>query len=232
MRPIVIIPTYNERANLEGLIRSIREHAKNLHILIVDDSSPDGTGELAEVICRTYGGIFVLHRQKKAGLASAYVAGFKHAFGKGYDVIVQMDADFSHDPRSLPAFLQQIESSDFVTGSRYIDGACVVNWDRKRLLLSKYATKYIRWITGLPFTDATGGFNCWRRKTLEDIGLEDVFSNGYLFQTELKYKAYKKNLKGVEIPIVFTERKLGTSKLDWHIIWEAVWGVLKLRFKQ
>jgi len=232
MRAIVIIPTYNERPNLETLLQQIHERAHGLHILIVDDNSPDGTGEAAEVLREKYGAeLFVLHRQKKEGLGRAYVEGFRHALAQGYDVILQMDADLSHDPGTLPVFLDQIAISDAVIGSRYIRDAGVVNWDFKRLVLSKWATRYIRLITRMPFSDATGGFNCWRSRTLEAIGLDDVFSNGYLFQTELKYKAFRKNFKVTEIPIVFAERNLGKSKLDRHIIWEAIWGVLKLRFK-
>lgn len=232
MRAIVIIPTYNERANLETLVQQIQQQASGLHILIVDDNSPDGTGDEAEALREKFGfGLFVLHREKKEGLGPAYVDGFRYALAKGYDVILQMDADLSHDPRSLPVFLDRIGSSDLVIGSRYIPGAGVVNWDFKRRMLSKWATRYIRLITRMPFSDATGGFNCWRRQTLEAIGFDDVFSNGYLFLAELKYKAYKKNFKVTEVPIVFAERNLGKSKLDLHIIWEAFWGVLKLRIK-
>jgi dolichol-phosphate mannosyltransferase len=232
LRPIVIIPTYNERANLETLVQQIQQQTKGLHILIVDDNSPDGTGDEAEALREKFGfGLFVLHREKKEGLGPAYVDGFRYALEKGYDVILQMDADLSHDPRSLPAFLDRIGSCDLVIGSRYIHGAGVVNWDFKRRILSKWATRYIRLITRMPFSDATGGFNCWRRQTLEAIGFDDVFSNGYLFLAELKYKAYKKNFKVTEVPIVFAERNLGKSKLDLHIIWEAFWGVLKLRLK-
>jgi len=232
MRAIVIIPTYNERPNLETLLQQIHERAHGLHVLIVDDNSPDGTGEAAEALREKYGAeLSVLHRQRKEGLGRAYVDGFRHALAQGYDVILQMDADLSHDPATLPVFLDQIAISDAVIGSRYIRDAGVVNWDFKRLVLSKWATRYIRLITRMPFSDATGGFNCWRSRTLEAIGLDDVFSNGYLFQTELKYKAFRKNFKVTEIPIVFAERNLGKSKLDRHIIWEAIWGVLKLRFK-
>jgi dolichol-phosphate mannosyltransferase len=232
MQAIVIVPTYNERANLETLVQQIQQHANGLHILIVDDNSPDGTGALADALREKYGsGFLVLHRKQKEGLGPAYVDGVRHVLAKGFDVILQMDADLSHDPSYLPVFLDQIGSSDAVIGSRYLHGTSVVNWDFKRLLLSKLATKYIQLITGMPFSDATGGFNCWRRQTLEAIGFDDVFSNGYLFQAELKYKAFRKNCKVTEIPIVFTERNLGRSKLDWHIIWEAIWGVVKLRFR-
>lgn len=232
MRAVVIIPTYNERENLEPLVRQIQKHASELDIMIVDDNSPDGTGEKAEELRKENGErVFVLHRKKKAGIGPAYVEAFRLALEKRYDVIMQMDADLSHDPASLPLFLDLIRSSDVVIGSRYMNGISVVNWDLRRLMLSKLATKYIQVVTGMPFTDATGGFNCWRRQTLEKIGFENVFSMGYLFLAELKYKAYRKNLKVTEIPIVFTERNLGKSKMNWHIIREAIWGVLKLRLK-
>jgi dolichol-phosphate mannosyltransferase len=200
--------------------------------LIVDDNSPDGTGKVADALSEKNGSsVFVLHREKKDGLGPAYVAGFRHALERGYEIILQMDADLSHDPGTLPNFLDRIQSADGVIGSRYVRGVSVLNWDFKRLILSKLATLYIQWVTRMPLTDATGGYNCWRRETLEAIGFEGVFSNGYLFSAELKYKAYRKGFQLVEIPIVFTERDLGKSKMNWDIIWEAIWGVLKLRIK-
>jgi len=232
MRAIVVVPTYNEVDNLEPLVQQIQQYANGLHILIVDDNSPDGTGKLADALAeKNSSTLFVLHRQQKGGLGPAYVEGFKHALAKGYDVILQMDADLSHDPSSLPVFLEQIRSADVVVGSRYLRGVSVLNWDYKRLVLSKLATRYIQFITRLPLSDATGGYNCWRRETLESIGFEDAFSNGYLLQTELKYKAYRKKFNVVEIPIVFTERDIGKSKMHWRIVWEAIWGVFKLRIK-
>lgn len=232
MRAIVVIPTYNEAGNLEPLVQQIQQHANGLHILFVDDNSPDGTGKLADAMSeKNSATVFAIHRQQKQGLGPAYVQGLKHALEKGYDVIIQMDADRSHDPASLPMFLEKIQSADLVVGSRYLRGVSVLNWDFKRLVLSKLATKYIQIITGLPLSDATGGYNCWRRETLESIGFEDAFSNGYIFLAELKYKAYRKKFNVVEVPIVFTERDLGRSKMNWRIIWEAIWGVLKLRIK-
>ena len=232
MRAIVVVPTYNESLNLEPLVQQIQQHANGLHILIVDDNSPDGTGKIADGLAeKNSSSVFVIHRQQKQGLGPAYVEGFTHALEKGYDVILQMDADLSHDPGSLPVFLEQIRSADLVIGSRYLRGVSVLNWDFKRLVLSKLATKYIQFITRLPLSDATGGYNCWRRQTLEAIGFEGAFSNGYLFSAELKYKAYRKKFNLVEIPIVFTERDLGKSKMHWGIIWEAIWGVFKLRIK-
>ena len=232
MRAIVVVPTYNESLNLEPLVQQIQQHANGLHILIVDDNSPDGTGKIADALSeRNSSSVFVIHRKQKQGLGPAYVEGFTHALEKGYDVILQMDADLSHDPGSLPVFLEEIRSADLVIGSRYLRGVSVLNWDFKRLVLSKLATKYIQFITRLPLSDATGGYNCWRRQTLEAIGFEGAFSNGYLFSAELKYKAYRKKFNLVEIPIVFTERDLGKSKMHWGIIWEAIWGVFKLRIK-
>ena len=232
MRAIVVVPTYNEADNLEPLVQQIQQHANGLHILIVDDNSPDGTGKIADALSeKNSSTLFVLHRQQKGGLGPAYVEGLRHALERGYDVILQMDADLSHDPSSLPVFLEQIRSADLVVGSRYLRGVSVLNWDFKRLVLSKLATKYIQIITRLPLSDATGGYNCWRRQTLESIGFEDAFSNGYLLQAELKYKAYRKKFKVIEIPIVFTERDIGKSKMHWGIVWEAIWGVFKLRIK-
>ena len=232
MRAIVVIPTYNEADNLESLVQQIQQHANGLHILIVDDNSPDGTGKIADALSeKNSSSLFVIHRTKKEGIGPAYVHGFTHALEMGYDVILQMDADLSHDPRSLPIFLEQIRSADLVIGSRYLRGVSVLNWDFKRLILSKLATQYIQIVTRLPLSDATGGYNCWRRETLEAVGFNGAFSNGYLFSAELKYKAYRKKFKLIEIPIVFTERDLGKSKMHWGIIWEAIWGVFKLRIK-
>ncbi len=232
MKAIVVVPTYNERENLRPLVDKIHQHAGGLHILIVDDNSPDGTGELAGEMSAASGGtLFVLHRTRKEGLGRAYVAGFKDALARGYEVILQMDADLSHDPAYLPAFLEKIQDSDAVLGSRYLHGINVVNWDFKRLILSKAATRYVQIVTGMPFSDITGGFKCWRRHTLESISLDRVFSNGYLFQIEMTYKAFRKKFRVSEVPIIFYERNLGRSKMDWHIIWEALWGVLKLRIR-
>ena len=232
MRAIVIVPTYNERANLEKLITALREVTPDLHVLVVDDNSPDGTGEVADELHRKWPHhVFVLHRQKKEGLGKAYVDGFKEVLKKDYEYILQMDADLSHDPQHLPPFFEQIEHHDLVVGSRYLNGISVVNWDLKRLVLSKLATRYVQFVTRMPFTDATSGFKCWRRGALEGLGFEDTFSTGYIFLVEMKYKAYRKGLRVTEVPIVFVERKSGDSKLDWKVIREAIWGVLKLRLK-
>jgi dolichol-phosphate mannosyltransferase len=232
MQAIVVIPTYNERENLEGLVEKIQKYANDLHILIVDDNSPDGTGKVAEKLCKKNPGkLFVLHRERKEGLGRAYVEGFSHVLEKGYEVILQMDADLSHDPCYLPLFLEQIRHCDLVLGSRYLHGISVVNWDLKRLVLSKLATLYVQLITRMPFSDTTSGFKCWRRATLELVGVRGAFSNGYLFQIETTYKTFRKKFKVFEIPITFVERNNGRSKMNWSIVLEALWGVLRLRVK-
>jgi dolichol-phosphate mannosyltransferase len=232
MRAIVVIPTYNERANLAELIEKIDASASTLHVLIVDDNSPDGTGELAEDLSRKYPGkLFILHREKKEGLGKAYVDGFRHVLKQDYDYILQMDADLSHDPQYLPAFLAQVETADLVVGSRYLHGISVVNWNLRRLIMSKMAVNYVRFVTRLPLSDATSGFSCWRREALEAIGFEDAFASGYLFLIEMKYKAYRKGFRVAEVPIIFVERKNGDSKLDWKVFREACLGVLRLRLK-
>jgi len=232
-RAVVVIPTYNERGNLEELVKKIHHHAPGLHILFVDDNSPDGTGELADALSRSFPeSISVLHRERKEGLGRAYVAGFRAALDRGYDLILQMDADLSHDPGYLPGLMERIGHCDLVLGSRYTRGINVVNWDLKRLLLSKLASKYVRFITRMPFTDPTGGFKGWRRATLEAIGLDDVFASGYLFQIEMTYKAFRKGFKIAETPIIFYERSLGKSKMDCQVILEAVWGVVRLRLRR
>jgi dolichol-phosphate mannosyltransferase len=233
MRCLVVVPTYNERENLSAIIESILQHAPSAHVLIVDDNSPDGTGTLAdELHNRQPENIFVLHRLGKRGLGPAYVAGFKFALAGDYDIIVQMDADFSHDPKLLPVFFEQIRENDVVIGSRYLKGISVVNWDLKRLMLSKAATCYVRFITGMPLTDATAGFKCWRREALEAIGLADLLSNGYVFLAEMSYRAFRKKLRIIEIPIVFVERRLGRSKMNWRIVAEGLWGVIRMRLRR
>jgi dolichol-phosphate mannosyltransferase len=230
MRAVVVVPTYNERESLPLFAEKLRQCAGDVDVLIVDDNSPDGTGQLAEELGRHEGNrIQVLHRDRKEGLGRAYVAGFRRALDMGYDVILQMDADLSHDPCYIPAFLERIQDCDLVLGSRYVHGICVVNWDFRRLLLSKAATKYVQMVTGMRFTDTTGGFKCWRAETLRSVGLENVFSNGYLFQIEMTYRTFRRGHRIAEIPIIFYERNLGRSKMHWRIIWEALWGVVRLR---
>jgi dolichol-phosphate mannosyltransferase len=232
MKPIVVVPTYNEIENLERIVGLIREQPGGFHILIVDDNSPDGTGRLAdELSSRHPGEVYVLHRASKEGLGRAYVAGFGHVLKMPeYDAIIQMDADLSHDPSYLPEFLQKLETFDMVLGSRYLNGISVVNWDFKRLILSKGASLYVKLITSMPFSDATGGFKAWRREALSAIGLDQLFSNGYLFQIETTYRLYRtKRFSIGEISIIFRDRDLGRSKIDFPIILEAVWGVIRLR---
>ena len=232
MRAIVVVPTYNELANLETLVQKLKQYAPDLHVLIVDDNSPDGTGKLAdELSAADPERISVLHRERKEGLGKAYIEGFKEVLKKDYEYILQMDADLSHDPIHLPDFFANIQNHDLVVGSRYLKGISVVNWDLKRLVMSKLASNYVRFITRMPFTDATSGFNCWRREALEAISFQNAFSSGYVFLVELKYKAYRKGFRVGEVPIIFIERKSGDSKMDWAVIWEAFWGVLRLRLR-
>ena len=233
MRCLVVLPTYNESENLRTIVESIQTYAPGAHVLVVDDDSPDGTGALADELSREHPEkVFVLHRPRKEGLGRAYVAGFEFALAQAYGLVVQMDADFSHDPKYLPAFFEAARESELVLGSRYLKGISVVNWDLKRLILSKAATRYVCLVTRMPLTDTTGGFKCWRREALEAIGLEGVFSNGYLFQVEMTYKAFRKNLRIAEVPIVFVERRLGRSKMHWGIIAEALWGVVRMRLRR
>ena len=232
MRAIAIIPTYNERANLAELVEKIRQFAPGLHMLIVDDNSGDGTGELADELARQDPeNIFVLHRPQKEGLGRAYVDAFAQVLRKDYEYVLQMDADLSHDPLYLPRFFEVIADHDLVIGSRYLQGISVVNWNLKRLVLSTLASRYVRLITRMPLSDPTSGFMCWRRTALESLGFKDAFSIGYVFLVEMKYKAYRKGLRIAETPIIFVERKHGDSKLGWRVTWEAIWGVLRLRLK-
>jgi len=233
MNSLVVVPTYNEIDNLPGIVESILEHAPQTHILIVDDNSPDGTGALADELSQARPDrLFVIHRARKEGLGQAYVAGFRFALDRGYDIIVQMDADFSHDPKYLPAFFEAIETNDLVIGSRYVNGISVVNWDLKRLILSKAASFYVRLITRMPIADTTTGFKCWRREALLAIGLDQVFSNGYVFLAETSYRAYRKGLRIKEVPIIFVERRLGRSKMDGGIMIEGVLSVLRMRLRR
>jgi dolichol-phosphate mannosyltransferase len=226
MKALVIIPTYNER---EKIVSEVLQQDSRLQVLIVDDNSPDGTGQLADQLARNHKKVLVLHRQKKAGLGQAYVAGFKCALEKNFDYVFEMDADFSHDPKYLPEFLKAIEKADLVLGSRYISGVNVVNWPMSRLLLSYFANIYARWITGLPVKDSTGGFKCYRRSVLEKISLDQIKSEGYSFQIETTFRAWKKGFRIVEIPIIFVDRKQGESKMSKRIVREAMWMVWKLR---
>jgi dolichol-phosphate mannosyltransferase len=231
-RALVIVPTYNERSNIPTLVASILVQDPRLEVLIVDDGSPDGTGALAEEIAATEPRVNVMHRPRKLGLGTAYRAGFKWALERDYAYIFEMDADFSHDPAHLPRFLESIRDADLVLGSRYRQGkVTVVNWPMTRLMLSYAANLYARWVTGLPLDDCTGGFKCFRRSVLQAINLDAVKSNGYAFQIEVSYLAWRKNFRIVEIPIVFHDRTEGQSKMSRKIIYEAIWMVWRLRWR-
>ncbi len=228
---LVIVPTYNEKENVARIIEMTLEQDARLSILIVDDGSPDGTGAIVDAIVATNDRVHVLHRAKKLGLGTAYLAGFKWALGREFECVFEMDADFSHDPGHLPEFLRAIESTDLVLGSRYRNGkVTVVNWPIARLILSYAANIYARSVTGLQLYDATGGFKCFRRRVLETIDLDDVRSNGYAFQIEVSFRAWKKGFRIEEIPIVFTDRTEGESKMSKHIVREAIWMVWRLRW--
>jgi dolichol-phosphate mannosyltransferase len=232
LRAVVVVPTYNERENLPELVRQIRRQRPPVHILFVDDGSPDGTGQLADEYAANHPGeIHVLHRSEKAGLGRAYVAGFRKAIELGYDLILQMDADLSHDPEVLPQFCETAKISDLVIGSRYSIGINIVGWSLKRLALSQAGSKYVQTLTGLPFKDLTGGFKCWRRQVLQQIPLEEVIANGYLFQIEMTYRAYKLGARIIELPIIFYERQSGASKMHIGIVTEALLGVPRLIWK-
>lgn len=233
MNPLVVMPTYNESENLREIVQQIRRQPGGFHILIVDDASPDGTGAIADALAEEFPGeVRVLHRARKEGLGRAYVAAFGHALKLGYEILVQMDADLSHSPAYLPEMTAALAESDVVMGSRYLRGVNVVNWDLKRLILSKAATLYTQLVTGMPYTDVTSGFKCWRREALEAIGLDNVFSSGYLFQIEMMYRARRLGLRVAEVPIIFYERNLGRSKIHAGIIAEALVGVVRLRLKR
>jgi len=230
MKALVIVPTYNEMDNLPRIVPEILKQSDSLSVLVVDDNSPDGTGDEADKrSAASKGRVFVLHRKAKEGLGQAYLAGFRWALERDFDLIFEMDADFSHDPKFLPDFLEAANETDLVLGSRYISGVNVVNWPMSRLLLSYYANVYSRLVTGLPLRDGTGGFKCFHRRVLEAINLDDVKSNGYSFQIEMSFRAFRKGFSIKEIPIVFVDRQAGTSKMSKKIVREAVLMVWRLR---
>lgn len=230
-RALVVVPTYNERENLPQIVPSILAQDERLDVLVVDDGSPDGTGAIADRMAAENPRVHVLHRTAKEGLGRAYLAGFAWALAREYAYVFEMDADFSHDPKYLKDFLAKIHGADLVLGSRYATGVNVINWPMSRLLLSWFANKYVRWITRLPLTDATGGFKCFRRATLEAIPLDQVRSNGYAFQIEMSYRAWQKGKVLAEVPIVFVDRVEGQSKMNKRIVREAVWMVWWLRLQ-
>jgi dolichol-phosphate mannosyltransferase len=231
MKILIIIPTYNELENLPRLLPEVLSKDSNIDVLIIDDNSPDGTAAFIEKEQKNNNRIHLIKRQSKQGLGTAYIAGFKFALQRDYQVIFEMDADFSHDPNEIPRFLEEIKNADVVLGSRYKNGVNVINWPMRRLLLSWFANIYTRVITGMPLHDATGGFKCFKREVLESIDLKRVKSNGYAFQIEMNFKAWKKGFTLKEIPIIFVDRVKGTSKMSKKIVREAVFMVWKLRFQ-
>ncbi|HTX17038.1 MAG TPA: polyprenol monophosphomannose synthase [Bacteroidota bacterium] len=230
-KALVITPTYNESANISSLIPKVLHQSSDLEILIVDDNSPDGTAATVKSMQEKNPRIHLIERSGKMGLGTAYVAGFKYAIEHGYDYIFEMDADFSHNPKELLNFLVKIEDFDLVIGSRYCRGVSVVYWPFRRLLLSYFANLYTRIVTGMPVRDATGGFKCYRRAVLESIRLDDIRSNGYAFQIEMNFKAWKKGFRLCEIPIIFVDRDRGESKMSQGIVYEAVFMVWKLKLR-
>ncbi len=231
-RALVVIPTYNERENIARIVDAVLGQDPRLEVLIVDDGSPDGTAAIVRGIMEQTPRVHILERPKKLGLGTAYLAGFAWALEQTFDYVFEMDADFSHDPAHLPQFLRAIQDADLVLGSRYLNGrVSVVNWPISRLLLSYFANVYARGVTGLPVWDSTGGFKCFRRTVLEAIDLTRVHSNGYAFQIEMSFRAWKKRFRIAEIPIVFVDRTEGTSKMSKAIVREAIWMVWWLRLK-
>ncbi len=230
-KALVVIPTYNERGNIAGLVPQVLARDRRLEVLVVDDASPDGTGDEAERLRRRFPGrVHVLHRRGKGGLGSAYVEGFGWGLKRGYGLLLQMDADWSHDPKYLPDFLKALQTADVVVGTRYQGGrVSVVNWPLSRLFLSTGASLYVRLVTGLPLSDCTGGFKAFRRRALESIGLDKVRSDGYSFQIEMNYKAHRRGFRFAEVPIIFIDRTSGSSKMSPRIVREAIWRVWALR---
>ncbi|MFP3948265.1 MAG: polyprenol monophosphomannose synthase [Longimicrobiales bacterium] len=230
-RYLVVVPTYNERENVARVVPQAIVQDPRIHVLVVDDDSPDGTGEVADRMAERDHRVHVLHRRGKKGLGGAYVEGFRWGLARDYALFFEMDADLSHPPEHLPEFIDEIQDADVVIGSRYMNGrVTVVNWPIHRLLLSYFGTVYARTITGLPVSDATGGYNCFRREVLMALGLDRIESDGYAFQIELKLRAWRRGFRIQEIPIVFTERDTGESKMSGRIVREAVWRVWQLRF--
>jgi len=230
-KALVITPTYNEAVNLPSLIPQVLHQSTDIEILIIDDNSPDGTAAIVKEIQKTNPRVHLLERPRKMGLGTAYVAGFKYAIEHKYDYVFEMDADFSHNPKELLNFLLKIQEYDLVIGSRYIRGVSVVYWPFRRLLLSYFANLYTRVVTGLPVKDATAGFKCYRREVLENINLDELRSNGYAFQIEMNYKAWKKGFRLCEIPIIFVDRDRGVSKMSKNIVYEAAFMVWKLKLR-
>jgi dolichol-phosphate mannosyltransferase len=230
-KTLVVVPTYNERENLSPLAQRLLALPAPVDLLVVDDNSPDGTGKLADELAAEHPSIQVLHRSEKNGLGRAYIAGFKRALEREYEFIFQMDGDFSHNPDDIPTILEAAREADLVIGSRYINGIRIINWPLSRLMLSKSAAKYVQVITGMPFSDPTGGYKCFRRRALQAIKLDEVRSNGYSFQIEMTHILWRQGMKIVEVPIIFTDRFQGRSKMSKAIVREALWMVWRLWFQ-
>ncbi|HOJ41182.1 MAG TPA: polyprenol monophosphomannose synthase [Candidatus Syntrophosphaera thermopropionivorans] len=229
MKALLIIPTYNEIANIKNIITASLSQSPDLYILIIDDNSPDGTAKAVKEMMENEPHINLIERPKKMGLGSAYVQGFKYALNNDYDYVLEMDADFSHNPADIPRLLEAAKKYDVVIGSRYCQGVNIINWPFRRLLISYFASKYVRIITGMPIKDPTSGFKCFRRRVLEAIDLDSILSDGYAFQIEMNFRAWVKGFTIYEIPIVFTERRDGVSKMSRQIVWEAAWMVWRLQ---
>jgi dolichol-phosphate mannosyltransferase len=227
---LVIIPTYNEKENIKRIIDDVLEICHSCDVLVVDDNSPDGTGRIVRAIQKKTNRVHLIERERKMGLGTAYVTGFKFALRNKYSKFFEMDADFSHDPKDIPRFLKEIKEAGLVIGSRYKSGISVVNWPITRLLLSYFANFYARIVTGVPVWDLTAGFKCFRREVIESIDLDSIHSDGYGFQIEMNYRVFRKGYKIKEIPVIFIDRRSGESKMSKRIIWEAFWLVLRLRF--
>jgi dolichol-phosphate mannosyltransferase len=225
---LVVVPTFNERENLPPLVQRLMALPVQVDVLVVDDNSPDGTGKLAEDLAVKHPQVHVLHRSEKNGLGRAYLAGFKWALEQGYEFVFELDGDMSHNPDDIPMFLQAGRAADLVLGSRYLNGIRIINWPLSRLMLSKGAATFVQWVTGMPFTDPTGGYKCFRRRALEAIDLSAINSNGYSFQIEMTNKLWRKGMKIVEVPIIFTDRFQGRSKMSRSIMFEAFFMVWRL----
>lgn len=230
-KALVITPTYNEKENLPELVKRVLALPVKVDLLIVDDNSPDGTGQLADELSKKHPELHVMHRQVKNGLGRAYCDGFVWALERDYEFILEMDGDFSHNPDDIPRFLDAAAGADLVLGTRYKNGIRVINWPLKRLILSMGAGVYVRAITGLPISDPTGGYKCFRRAALESLDIAKIQSNGYSFQVELTHKIWRQGLRIAEVPIVFADREHGHSKMSGHIVWEAIWMVWRLLFQ-
>lgn len=230
-KTLIIIPTYNEQDNIRSISAAVFAAAPEVHILFADDNSPDGTGRTIDAMAAEDRRIHVLHRREKSGLGRAYVDGFKWALERDYELIFEMDADFSHNPAEIPKFIAASAGADLVLGSRYLNGIRIINWPLSRLILSRSASSYVRIVTGMPFSDPTGGYKCFRRRVLEAIDLDSIRSNGYSFQIEMTYTAWKLNFRIRELPIIFEDRRSGHSKMNPSIIREALWLVMRLPFR-